>query len=607
MQPPTSRGAPPRSSARLAAAAALALLTALVFLPVLRFGFLVLDDRAYVLENPQVNQGLTPEGLRWAVTSAGYAANWHPLTWLSHQVDVSLFGLAPAGHHATSLLLHAVAAGVLFLALARLTGAAWRAWLVAALFALHPLRVESVAWIAERKDPLSGLLFLLTVALWVRHLRRPAPSRYGAVVAAFALALAAKPMVVTLPLVLLLLDWWPLGRIPRDGRRGAALCTLVVEKLPLLLLAAASAAPTLLAQRRGGAVVALFEHPLPARAANALVSVAAYLGSALWPTRLAIWYPLPDAGHPAGVVAGAALLVVAVTAIALWLRRRRPALIVGWCWYLVMLLPVSGLVQVGAQARADRYTYLPMIGVALALAWLAPAVRAAGARLALAAVASCALLALGLATRAQLGHWRDDETLLRHALSVAGESWMVRNALGHALLRDGRDDDAADAFRAALTLSPDPETSVALGTALARQGRHTEALAQYDAALRVAPLDRTARFNRGAALEALGRDAEAEREYREALGAGLAQAGSYGNLGNLLARQGRADEAAAAYRAGVGAFPDSAELWNNLGVLEAGRGDIAAAAEAFAQAVRLNPDWQTARDNLDRANRALAR
>lgn len=606
--------------ARLLLLLAVALLAAGAFLPVLRLGFIVLDDPTYVTENPMVRSGLTPGGFRWAFSSVGYAANWHPLTWLSHQADVSFFGLAPAGHHLTSLLLHTANAGLLFQVLAQLTGSPWRAGLTAALFAVHPLRTESVAWIAERKDLLSAFFVLLTLLLWVRHLRRPRPGRFVAALFTFALALLAKPMAVTLPLVLLILDWWPLGRnrrspadplpwlpAPIRGNGLPAGAGFVVEKLPLLILVAGSAAMTLIAQSRGGAVVSMGDHPLRERMANAAVSLVAYLGKAFWPVGLSVLYPLPEDGHRTLAIVSAALLLALLTGAAFLLRRRYPFLMAGWCWYLVMLLPVIGLVQVGGQSMADRYTYLALTGIAVGMTWLLPAPRTRRDVGRAAALAVCALVVLSLAARLQISRWQDSETLLRHTLESTGESWLARKVLGDALLRAGRPAAAAEQFAAALALTPEVETFVALGKALSDQGDHEGALAQYGIALRLQPDHRLALFDRGTALQALGRTAEAEEVYREALRRGLAVSGTYGNLGNILVTRGMPEEAAGIYRAGIKAFPDSGELWNNLGILEANRGALPEALEAFSEAVRLRPEWGAARANLEQARRQRGR
>ncbi len=392
----------------LGLALGLAVLTVLVFAPVLGHDFVSLDDPAYVTANRQVRRGLTAEGFGWA-WGAEVAANWHPLTLLSHMLDCELYGLDPGGHHLTSLLLHTANAVLLFVVWRRLTGAAGRSAVVAALFAIHPLHVESVAWIAERKDVLSGFFFLLTLAAWTGWVRRPTRRRYLLALLAFALGLLAKPMLVTLPLVLLLLDVWPLERLPRGAPAAEirrAFGRLLREKLPFFLAALAAGVVALFTQRE--AMFPLAALPPAQRAANALLAYAAYLGDTLWPRGLAVFYPLPGP-QPAWRVALAAALFAALTAATLARCRRSPWLAVGWLWFAGMLVPVIGLLQVGSQGRADRYTYLPSIGLFVALVWEVAERWPAGRlrRPALAAAALLAIAPLAVAARAQVATWRD--------------------------------------------------------------------------------------------------------------------------------------------------------------------------------------------------------
>jgi tetratricopeptide (TPR) repeat protein len=437
-------------------ALALAALVAAAFAPAAQNGFVLLDDQTYIVANPHLRGGFTAEALRWAFGES-YASNWSPLTWLSHLLDVRLFGLDPRPHHLESVLLHAANAVLLFLALRGLTGRLWASALAAALFGAHPLRVESVAWAAARKDLLAGLCWMLALGAWVRYARRPSAARYGAVLAALALGLMAKPTLVTLPFVLLLLDWWPLGRLRprRDGSSRSA--RLVAEKIPLFLLAAASAALTWRAQASWGAMDYLGDLSLAERCANALVSYVAYLGTAVWPAGLAVYYPHP--GHALGAArpVAAALLLLALSALALAGARRRPWLAAGWLWYLGTLVPMIGLVQVGAQARADRYTYLPLIGVALAAAWSLADVAGRRPRLrtAAAVLALAALCALAAASRAQTALWRDDRTLFGHAAAVTRGNWLAEMNLGAAFGAQGEHAAALEHFEAALRIRPD--------------------------------------------------------------------------------------------------------------------------------------------------------
>jgi tetratricopeptide (TPR) repeat protein len=424
--------------------AALAFLTLAAWLPALQNGFINLDDPYYVTTNPQVRPGITRGGLAWAMT-AKVASNWHPLTMLSHILDCQLFGLDPAGHHATSLLLHLANALLLFEVLRRMTGAAGRSAAVAALFAVHPTHVESVAWVAERKDVLSALFWLLAMGAWARYARAPAIGRYLLVALLMILGLMAKPMVVTLPFALLLLDIWPLDRLRLGWRR------LLIEKLPLLALSAASSLITLRYQETSLAPLDVV--PWSLRAANALVSYVAYLGKIFLPRHLAVFYPIPLA-IPAWKVAGAALLLAALTALAVWRARWEPWLLTGWLWFLGTLVPVIGLVQVGRQAMADRYTYIPSIGLFLAVVW-SVAWFWRSHRAALATVSAIVILALAAVTRVQIGYWSDSATLFRHALAVTGDdNYLAHIGLGKALMAEKDWNGAAEQFRAALALYP---------------------------------------------------------------------------------------------------------------------------------------------------------
>ena len=609
---------------------------ALAALPYLTDGglrtFVFVDDALNVLENEHVLPGLTAAGARWAFTEF-HGANWHPLTWLSHMADVSLFGLEARGHHLTSLTLHALAAGLLFLALFRLTGALWRSALAAALFGSHPLRVESVAWIAERKDVLSGVFFMLVLLAWERYARRRGAGRYALVALLLALGLMAKPMLVTAPFVLLLLDLWPLGRW-RPGQSASRLGALVAEKLPLLLLSLASGVVTFLAQRAGEAVQGLEAYTLSVRLSNALVSCVAYLGMTLWPARLAFHYP-----HPVVVVAGKAAAALAVLGLLTWVawrvRRRAPWWGTGWLWFLGMLVPVIGIVQVGEQAMADRYTYLPGIGLAVALVWgAAGAARGRGVRpAAVATLAGAVLGALLVASALQAGRWRDAETLFRHTLAVTEGNWMTHNNLAVLLAREKRREEALRHYREGLLIQPyyadghynlglllaelgrtaeaigefreatrlDPRHAKALahlGIALGRLGRWEEAVARQREALRVQPDFPEARNSLGLALVELGLPAEAEAEYREALRLRDEYPEARHNLALLLTRLGRVGEAADNYREALRLRPDLAESHQNLGVLLAREGRQGEAVAHFQEAVRLRPDYPEALFNL---------
>jgi tetratricopeptide (TPR) repeat protein len=545
---------------------ALVVATAAVFSRSCANGFVNYDDPIYVTANRHVREGLTGAGLVWALASTE-ALNWHPLTWISLEADGQLYGLRAWGFHLTSLLLHVANSLLLFLLLHHMTGRPWPSVLAAALFALHPLHVESVAWVAERKDVLSTLFGLLALAAYLRYVRRPGPVRYLAVALALALSLTAKPMLVTLPAVLLLLDFWPLGRLrlgsgPSPGGAGLAPVSLgraLAEKLPLLALAGASAVVTLLAQHQGGAALSLEELPLGARLGNALVSCVRYLVLAVWPADLAVFYPHPGEALPAWQVVGAGCLLTVLTAGALWQARRRPYLLVGWLWYLGTLVPVIGLVQVGEQALADRYTYVPLIGPFVALAWAVADLAEARPRLRplLAAAAVGVLLACAVGAWRQVGVWRDSRSLWEHALRAAGDNYTARNNLGLAILEvEGDPRQAEEHIRAALRLRPEaPQPYTNLGTALDRQGRADEAIACYRRSLALNPYQVVVRHN----------------------------------LAVLLARQGKMDEAIAQWTEVVRLAPDSADNCYNLARALERQNRIAEAVDYCERSVRLEP------------------
>jgi hypothetical protein len=479
-------------------AAALALLVFASLLPVVGNDFVNYDDDTYVTANPHLDGSGTSEFVRWAFTTFT-AANWHPLTWLSHALDVALFGRDPRGHHFVGLLLHAANAVLLLLLLRSMTGALWPSAFVAGVFGVHPLHVESVAWVAERKDLLAALFLWLALLAYRRHLARRSAPRYLLVLLLHALGLAAKPMLVTVPVVLLLLDAWPLGRLrtrtsseSAGGPRESA-ARVLAEKLPFLALSLASVVVTFAAQARGGALKSLDEYPLPLRAGNATVSVVRYLALALWPSDLAVFYPHPGATLGAATVLAAAALVAAITVLALRAARRRPHLAAGWFWFLVTLSPVLGVVQVGAQAMADRYTYVPLTGVTIAAAWGAAALTRRHRRArALTGVAGAAILVLlGMGARRQAGTWNSSVTLFEHALAVTRDNYVAHDNLAIALSLQGRTREALLHALQAQRLHPDrePRRLVELGRALLGQRLYAEAEEVLGVAARLRPAD----------------------------------------------------------------------------------------------------------------------
>ena len=518
----------------------LVVLTLAAFWSVRSCGFVNYDDSDYVTENRHVRAGLTGDGFRWAWTTT-HASNWHPLTWLSLQLDVTLFGLNAHAFHLTNLALHLANTLLLFGVFRYMTGAVWRSALVAALFAVHPLHVESVAWIAERKDVLSTLFWMLSLAAYACYVNRPSLVRYLAVAACFALGLMAKPMLVTLPCVLLLLDYWPLRRFAVCGKRR-----LLLEKLPLFALSAASCFLTLLAQRK--AVKPLDSLSMSDRVLNTVVSYASYLGQTVWPRDLCVLYPHPGQTLPVWRAVVAGLVLTLVSAVVLWGGRRCPALSVGWLWYLGTLVPVIGLVQVGEQALADRYTYVALIGIFVMLAWGLPALLdARGVRPGvLAFPALLLILACAVLTGQQVKHWENSEKLWRQALEVDAGNATAHNNLGADLYDRMQMEDALQHITAALDLrgANYPKASVNLGLLLMWQGKLEDSVASYRLALQARPNDAIIYFNQGLALCWLNRFDDAEASFRKAVELQPEMAKYRFNLAYALRSQG---QVAAAY------------------------------------------------------------
>jgi tetratricopeptide (TPR) repeat protein len=516
----TTPGSPAGADARpWAIGVALTALVALVYWQVGGFAFVNFDDDLYVYANPQVAAGLTWQGVAWAFTAV-HASNWHPLTWLSHMADVTLFGLDAGWHHRMNVLFHWANTVGLFLLLRMMTGSLWRSALVAALFAIHPLHVESVAWVSERKDVLSTSFWLLSTAAYVRWARTRLAGWYLATAGLFALGLLSKPMLVTLPLTLLLLDAWPLGRLPAPGSTGSGARNLLLEKAPLLALSALSSMMTLAAQAGGGSVVPGQAISLGQRLGHAAVSLMAYLEKAVWPSALAMYYPYDRLSLAAEPVPLAVAVLAALTGLVIWQGRARPYLAVGWLWFLVTLLPVIGIIQVGNQAMADRYTYVPLIGPFVALAWGAGEVvaRWPAWRRPLAVAAGVTVLSAAWAARAQAGTWRDSFSLYGHAIAVTTRNWTAWNNLAYAYHRIGRGDEAARCFREALRARPgEAATWRDLGLTLVGVGDHAGAIQAFREAVRLRPSDATTWTNLGASQGALGRHAAAVESFEEAL------------------------------------------------------------------------------------------
>ncbi|MGP8246140.1 MAG: tetratricopeptide repeat protein [Bryobacteraceae bacterium] len=554
----------------------------------LRFGFVNYDDPDYVTANVHVRNGIAADSVAWAFRHS-FAGNWFPLTWLSHMLDVELFGLDSGLHHLTSVAIHALATLLLFAVLRRITKSRWPSAMVAALFALHPLHVESVAWIAERKDVLSAFFWMLTLYAYAGYAARPGPARYALTLLAFCLGLMAKPMLVTLPLVLLLVDYWPLARGVR-----------ILEKLPFLALSAAVSVVAYVVHRGAGATASFEIFPLAVRLENALVSYAVYALKMFWPSNLAVFYPY-SRGSLAVPATFAGIGLAAITFLSIRMAARRPYLIVGWAWYLVTLAPVIGVIQVGAQARADRYTYIPMVGLSIALVWGAaeilqawPRVRAA---LAWSVCAACLVL-----TWSQVRYWRDGVSLFRHAVDVTTDNYVARFNLASALGARGEDVEAAGQLAEAVRIRPNSAAARAeLGQLLAKQGRLQEALLQLHAAVRLNPSDAISHYRLGTVLGEAGSPREAAGEFMEAVRLDPGNADAHYNLGISLASQGHIEQAASEFGAAVRLSPDDASARYNLGVSLARLGRIRESIAQLSEAIRIDPRLPGAREALDDA------
>jgi Flp pilus assembly protein TadD len=548
----------------------LAGVVALFYLPALSGEFINWDDPAYVTNNADIRR-LDWRTVRWAFTTF-HTGNWHPLTWISLALDHQLYGLRPFGYHATSLALHVANTVLVLLVLHRLTGAVWQSAAVAALFGLHPQHVESVAWVAERKDVLSAFFWLVTMLAYVRYVEAPAWRRYLLVVLAFALALLSKPMAITLPFALLLLDYWPLGRLSWKA---------VQEKVPLLVLAAGLSVSTFVAQSARGAV-AIDPIPLGARVANAIVSCAQYVALTVWPVGLSPWYSHPALeGPPLSMwrLAGAVVFLVGVTALVLATARRRPWAAIGWLWFLGTLVPVIGLVQVGRQAMADRYVYIPHIGLFVAVVWTLaelPLWRRSTVRSAAAAVTGLVLVTLGVLTFRQTRIWHDSLGFWTYTAKMAPYSFVAHQARGGLLLYQQRIDEALPEYRLAVHLRPDhPEVRARLAGLLARKGELGAAGAQYRKAVALRPNEAQYHQSLADVLHRRGRPVAARRHVERALTLRPGFAEAHNTRGRLFLAEGRLAEAAADFRAALRAKPGFAEAQRNLRIALEGQGTTA--------------------------------
>lgn len=570
-------------------------LTLVVYNPVNGHPFVNYDDDRYVTDNPHVRAGLTGETISWAFSSTEQA-NWHPLTWISHALDCQLFRLNPAGHHFTSVVLHAINAALLFLIAVSATGAALPSLMLALLFALHPINVESVAWVAERKNVLSTFFFFATLGAYGWYARNPHWKRYLAVLVLFACGLMSKPMLVTLPFVLLLLDYWPLQRTLTIGKR-------LLEKIPLFALSVASAIVTMYAQQSGGATRSSVQFPFGVRIENAVVAYAAYLFKTIWPMRLAPLYPHSGDSLPGWQIALSALVVVAITALVLRFRARK-YLLVGWLWFLGTLVPVIGLVQVGDQAMADRYAYIPLIGIFLIGVWgfadFSPSTKLS------AVTATLAIMVLCAATYRQIGYWSTSYDLWSHTLAVTQNNFIAHDNLGGALLQLDRPDEAYAQFQAASQInSRDPMSRSNMGTYLQERGRSSEAIDQYKTAISLTSdpgLLASTYANLGTVYRELGNSNLARQSYEQSLQLNPGQFNAYLGRARLLESEAKYQEAASDFQRSAELQP-TVDAYLGLGRVLQAAGKTQDSKNAFEKALQIAPDSPQVKQAIEKAGR----
>ncbi|MGA2171845.1 MAG: tetratricopeptide repeat protein [Sedimentisphaerales bacterium] len=572
----------------------LALASFIAYEPMRHNGFVDYDDNDYVTGNAQVLRGLTKDGVVWSFTETDLTANWHPLTWLSHMLDIELFGANPFWHHLVSLLFHITNTLLLFWIFNKMSKALWQSFFVAAAFALHPLHIESVAWVAERKDVLSGLFWMLTIAAYITYATNPTIKRYVLVVLSFIMGLMAKPMLVTLPLVLLLLDYWPLERLKlgQQYKRGS-FWRLIAEKLPLLLLSMISSAITFVVQKHAGAMIRGENYSLMTRISNAFVAYICYIAKLFYPAKLAVLYPHPGSNLPLWQPIAAFAVIVFMTAVVFYLASKKRFLLVGWLWYLGTLVPVIGVVQVGSQAMADRYTYLPSIGIFIMLAWGIDDFLAGWKykKVLIGLTTSIALIALLIGTRVQLSYWQNTRTLYRHTLEITRNNYVIYNNYGCCLQEHGELDSAVENFNKALQLKPDYVAAMNnLGMALMAQGRIDEAAIQWEKVLAMEPYHPNANANLGRAFAAQGRYEEAVNHFNTALKIKPDLPGAYYMLGDIYYRMGNHELAAENFRQAIRIQPDNVTALNNLGIIYGEQGKINEAIQKWNEALVIDPN-----------------
>lgn len=573
------------------------------------YQFITLDDPTYVKENSHIREGLTLNGMYWSLTSV-YSSNWHPLTWLSHMIDIELYGMDAGRHHMSNIIFHIINSLLLLLTLIRFTGNLWRSSVVAALFALHPINMEVVAWVSQRKTLLCFFFWLLALLSYHSYVQLPGRGRYLSVLLFFILGIVSKQAIVVFPFALMLLDYWPLGRYqihkhePDSAMGGSGIFrALVKEKIPFFVIAFAGSMLTYFAQKSGGAVSTFDILPLNARIANALLSFSTYLSKAFWPHNLAILYPFPDS-IPIWRVGVSTILLGFITYCAVRTARRHPYFIVGWLWYLLILLPVIGIVQIGIQAMADRYAYVSLVGIFIVLTWGLSEVSQAWdhRKLKLTALAITSLLVLMASAYKQAQTWRNSVTVFKQALSVSTDNYLAYNNMGFAFSSQNRMDDAIKYYAVALKLKPDyADARFNLGVALFTKGKYGEAADQFTRALRMNPYNTKSLNNLGAALTKLGRVDEALQHYKAAIRINPQYVEAHRNLAHTLFERGEYLEAMRQYRFVIRLDPSNKHAHNNLGIILIKLGKTDDAIYHFSHALRIDNNFEEAQYNLTKA------
>lgn len=590
---------------------AIIIATLAAYWPMRSNGFVEFDDAVYITNNPNITGGITPQSFTWAFTKS-YASNWHPLTWLSHMLDYRLFGLNPLGHHLVGLLIHILNALLLFWIMYALTGSIWPGAFVAAVFALHPLQVESVAWAAERKNLLGGLFWLLTMAAYIRYAKRPGLGRYILVFIVFALAIMAKPMVVTLPFALLLLDYWPLERLKlghsadtpalnETNQQKKSVLWLITEKIPMLALSAFSCVMTIIAQKSEGSVIALERIPLNYRIANVFTSYIRYIGKLFWPNRLPIYYSDPNVNLLDFKVIACAVLLILITAISVYTARRRKYVIVGWLWYIGTLVPMIGLVQVGLQAMANRYMYISILGLLIIIAWLVKDIVVKWPRLKIVVIilAAAALTSSVIITYNQVKHWKNAITLFGYALEVTNDNALAENNYGCALSEAGRFDEAELHFKKAIQILPTfADTYDNLGKIYLKQRKPEQALDYFNEVLKYNNNSAEAHFKLAVALGMQNKYNEAIKHLRKALEINPSLPEIHNTLGMALVAVGKTDEAVSQFEQDLKQNENSIEAQYNMAVALGIQNKYSEAIKHLDIVLKLNPDYADARNRM---------